>query len=100
MPTIVVRPRARIDLAEIWDFIADDSEQQADKIVDRITDGLNLLARDPEFGRKRHDLLAQLRSFPIGRYVIFYSINPNGIEVLRVLHSARDVEALIRLKDE
>jgi plasmid stabilization system protein ParE len=38
VPAIVKRPRARSDLAEIWDYIADDSEARADafvKIIDQ-----------------------------------------------------------------
>jgi len=42
-------------------------------------------ARDPE-------LLDGLRSFPIGKYVIFYVPRSRGIEVVRVLHGARDLK--------
>jgi len=98
--TVVVRPKARIDLAEIWDFIAGESEIQADTFIDRMTDKLRLLARQPELGRKRDDLMPSLRSFPFGRYVIFYSINPNGIDVIRVLHCARDVGAQLSSENE
>ncbi len=38
-------------------------------------------------------LAADLRSFPFGRYVIFYMPVQDGIDVVRVLHSARDVDA-------
>lgn len=36
MPIIVKRPRAKADLAEIWDYIADDSEARADSFIDHI----------------------------------------------------------------
>jgi toxin ParE1/3/4 len=45
-------------------------------------------------GRERPELLADLRSFPVGRYVIFYLPRPHGIEVVRVLHGARDLKPL------
>jgi toxin ParE1/3/4 len=45
-------------------------------------------------GRKRDELISGLRSFPVGRYLIFYSTLPDGIEAVRVLHSARDLDAL------
>ena len=35
-----------------------------------------------------------LRSFPFGRYVIFYLALPGGIEIVRVLHGARDLDAI------
>jgi len=44
-------------------------------------------------GRARHELAADIRSFPFGRYVIIYTPVDGGINVVRVLHSARDVDA-------
>ena len=44
-------------------------------------------------GRARVELGADLRSFPFGRYVIFYAPIDDGIDVVRVLHSARDIDA-------
>ena len=44
-------------------------------------------------GRAREELAADLRSFPFGRYVIFYAPVDEGIDVVRVVHSARDVDA-------
>ena len=52
-----------------------------------------LLAREPGLGRVRDDLMPELQSFPFERYVIFYRRVHKGIEVVRVLHSARDVGA-------
>lgn len=72
MPSFVVRPRARIDIDGIWDYIAEDSDAQADAFVDRMTAKFKLLARQPELGRMRDDLMTKLRSFPFERYVIFY----------------------------
>jgi len=34
-----------------------------------------------------------LRSSPFGRYVIFYTPVHDGIDVVRVLHGARDIDA-------
>jgi toxin ParE1/3/4 len=93
MPHFVVRPRARIDIDGIWDYIADDSVAQADAVVDRMASKFKLLARQPDLGRPRNDLMPDLRSFPFERYIIFYRPFVDGIEVLRVLHGARDVEA-------
>jgi toxin ParE1/3/4 len=53
-----------------------------------------LLARMPELGRKRPDLAPDLRGFPIGNYIIFYRPVPDGIQVIRVLHGARDIPEL------
>jgi hypothetical protein len=45
-------------------------------------------------GRVRDELAADLRSFPFGRYVIFYEPIEDGIDVVRVLHGARDIDAV------
>ena len=46
----------------------------------------------PEAGRARHELLANLRSLPVKRYVIFYQPTDDGVEIFRVLHGSRDVQ--------
>lgn len=93
MPRFVVRPRARIDIDGIWDYIAEDSVAQADAFVDRMTAKFNLLAHQPELGRTRDDLMSNLRSFRFERYIIFYCAITDGVEIIRVLHGMRDVEA-------
>ncbi|MEI7824063.1 MAG: type II toxin-antitoxin system RelE/ParE family toxin [Chlorobiaceae bacterium] len=50
------------------------------------------MADSPHIGRSRTELLAGLSSFPFGRYIIFYLIIPDGIEVVRVLHGTRDID--------
>ncbi|MGH6836503.1 MAG: type II toxin-antitoxin system RelE/ParE family toxin [Methylocella sp.] len=94
MPRILIRPRAENDLAEIWDFIAEDSQARADSFLDRIDQSFYDLAGNPNIGRARGELSPNLRSIPFGRYVIFYLALPDGIEIVRVLHGARDLNAI------
>jgi toxin ParE1/3/4 len=94
MARIVHRPLAGVDISDIWDFIAEDSVIQADAWVDRLDDKLSLLATQPLMGRPRYELSPELRSHPFGRYVIFYQPLSDGIDVVRVLHSARDIDAV------
>jgi toxin ParE1/3/4 len=94
MPLIVKLPRAQCDLIEIWDYIADDSEARADSFIDTIDRKVQAVANRPNMGRSRDELVEGLRSFPVGRYVIYYRIIPGGIEIVRVLHGARDVDAI------
>jgi toxin ParE1/3/4 len=99
MPIIVVRPLARGDLTEIWDYIADDNERRADAFVDLIDQKFQELARHPHMGRSRDELEESLRSFPVGRYVIFYRVILGGIEIIRVLHGSRDLNAIFNPDD-
>ena len=89
--TVYKRPLAFADLAEIWSFIADDNEAQADRFLALLDSKLNLLATQPRMGRLREDLIPDLRSFPVGRYIVYFFPVPDGIDLVRVLHSARDV---------
>ena len=94
MPIIVKRPRARIDLAEIWVNIAEDNVARADAFIETIDQKFHILSEQPKMGRLRDELEEGLRSFPVGRYIIFYLPLPQGIEIVRVLHGARDLDAL------
>jgi toxin ParE1/3/4 len=46
-------------------------------------------------GRPRDELALGLRSFAFGRYVVFVQPLADGIDVVRVLHSARDIDTTI-----
>lgn len=93
MARILRRPLAGADIAEIWDYIAEDSVMQADAWIDRLDGKLRLLAGQPMMGRARDDLSPGIRGMPFGRYVVFYAPLADGIDIIRVLHSARDIDA-------
>ena len=93
MGRVTRRPLAAADILDVWDHIAEDSLEQADRWIDNLDEKLKLIARQPLMGRAREELAADLRSFPFGRYIIFYAPVDGGIDVVRVLHSARDVDA-------
>ena len=96
MPRIVRTPEADRDLWEIVLYIAAEHEQAAYRLIDTIDEKLDMLAQFPHAGVERPELLKDLRSFPVGRYLIFYRPIEDGIEVLRVLHGARDLRRLFR----
>jgi toxin ParE1/3/4 len=92
MPTLIVSPLAEEDLEEIWSFVAGRDVEAADRLIDEITGRFDHLLAYPEAGRARHELLVNLRSLPVKRYVIFYQPTDDGVEIFRVLHGARDVQ--------
>jgi toxin ParE1/3/4 len=85
---------AEADLKEIWSYIAETNIASADKITDEFLKKFQLLAQNSEMGKRRDDLILNLRSFPHKRYVIFYFPIDEGIEVFRVLHGSRDITSL------
>ena len=100
MAVILKRPRALRDLAEIWSYIAEDGVANADTLASRIDKTFKLLARRPGIGRARPELYPDLRSFVVGKYVVFYLQLTNGIEVIRVLHGARDIDAVFEDEEQ
>ena len=96
----LLAPEAEADLDEIWLYIAKESSdvEIADRMIDSITARLFLLATHPYLGRRRDEDLRRpgLRSFPIGRYIIFYRVTAeDDAYVLRVLAGDRDIDALL-----
>jgi toxin ParE1/3/4 len=89
-----ISPRASSDLIEIWSYIADDSIANADAFIDKLHETMQLLAGKPGLGRHREELAAEMQSFPFGRYIIFYRVVTSAIEIVRVLHGARDIESI------
>lgn len=91
MRTVFRRPSAGEDIAEHWDWLAENDLDAADRWLDRLDVAFQLWASQPLMGRPRPELLANLRSFAFERHVVFYLPLPGGIEVVRVLHAARDL---------
>ncbi len=91
MARVVRRPEAEQDILDIWGYIAEDSVGEADRWIDMLDEKLRLWATQPVMGRARDELIADLRSMPFGRYVVFYMPLADGLDVIRVLHSSRDV---------
>lgn len=64
----------------------------ADRQVAKLLDQFPMLAQFPSMGTSRDRLLEGLRGFPVKPYVVFYILIPGGIEILRIIHQARDIE--------
>jgi toxin ParE1/3/4 len=97
---IVLTPRANADLGEIWMFVAAENPAQADDFIDLIDEKFQNLSRQPGLGRRREELVAGLRSFPVGRYVIFYLQVQDCLQIVRILHGARDLDAVFADPDD
>ena len=91
MPQFIYSPASEKDLDEIWDYVAEDSPLQADRLWERFRLKLEHLAEWNTIGRPRPELSKQCRSYPFGKYCFYFRPVDGGIEVLRILHSARDI---------
>ena len=91
-------PVVQAELDGIWLYVATESGsvEIAKREIEEIEDGFWLLAGNPRAGRRRdHDLRANVRSFPVGEYVILYRIEDYGPLILRVAHGSRDLKRLL-----
>ena len=68
-------------------------EVAADRWVDELDEKMRLWATQPLIGRSRDELAPGLRSLAFGRYVVFYEALSEGIDVVRVPHGSRDIDA-------
>lgn len=84
---------ARRDLRGIWYYIASDNPSAADGQLRRIAESIGHLSNTPQMGRTRDDLAPKLRSFPVGRYLVFFDFDPSTLRVVRVINSARSISS-------
>jgi plasmid stabilization system protein ParE len=89
-------PQARRDLVEIWEFIARDNLDAADRVEQEIEQAVKRLAVDPSLGHTRHDLTSKrVRFCALYFYLIIYDPESRPLEVARILSGYRDVAALL-----
>ena len=89
-------PTSRRDMLEIWLYIAERNLPAAGAQIRLIDEKLHFLSDNPHAGPARLELRPRIRSFPVGSYMIFYRPMRGGIEVIRVLHGARDMRRIFR----
>lgn len=92
--SIVRSPLAKADIRSIFLIIAEHSPAAATQIVERIDRRIRQLADFPELGPERPDLAPGLRFLVEGNYLVLYRLAENRIEIVRVIHGARDLTAL------
>jgi plasmid stabilization system protein ParE len=90
-------PEARLDLLEIWEYIAQDSVDDADRVEREIQQIIARLAGNPEMGHLRRDLTSKpVRFWPLYSYLIIYDPAARPLEIVRILSGYRDVAALLK----
>ena len=88
---LVIAPAARNDLRDIYQYgLREWGQAQADHYLSRIKDRLWLLTRQPQMGVERPKLLPDARSFAVAQHLLFYRLNENRIEIIRILHGRQD----------
>lgn len=92
----VLTPRAEQDIGDIWDYIAADSIGAADRVLAALEKAIYRLAKAPGIGHLREDLADRRhRFFLVYSYLIVYRFETKPLQVIRVLHAARDVQSIL-----
>jgi|TARA_B110000967_G_scaffold114767_1_gene117458 toxin ParE1/3/4 len=94
MLTLIKSPTSEEDLIDIWLYIAEDQPVNADRLLDRLNEAMIKLTEMPKMGVERSELIKGLRSYPLGKYILYYRIKDNDLEVVRVLSSSRDIDSI------
>jgi toxin ParE1/3/4 len=86
---------ARLDLDIVYDRIAADKPGAARGWLNRTMEQFTRLARNPQIGEARDEIRPSLRSISHGNYVIYFRSREAEVEIVRILHGARDVQDLL-----
>lgn len=95
------RPLVIRDLIELATYIAEDNLDASDRFLAAAEETFQQLAKMPGIGKLSqfyNPNLADVRQQPIKgfkKYLVFYRPTDSGVEILRVIHGARDFETIL-----
>jgi plasmid stabilization system protein ParE len=100
LSTFVLTPRAKLDLFEVWSYIAENNIEAANRVESSIFDACVFAAKNPFMGHARPDLTSRpIRFWTVTRYLnyaIVYRPETSPLEVIAVLHGKRNIRRILR----
>jgi antitoxin ParD1/3/4/toxin ParE1/3/4 len=97
-----LHPEALADIDEIWEYIASDSLDAADRASETIFENIARLAATPQQGHPRPDLTsAPLLFWRVYSYLIVYAPTERPLWIVAVIHgqrSPRVMSAILRAR--
>ncbi len=100
--TVTLRPQAELDIDDIaWDLSERGGVDLGLRFYASVESTLTGLARLPQLGALRRFAGGEIPSLRVWRvtgferYLVFYAATSTGIDVVRVLHAARDVGEIL-----
>jgi len=93
---VVLTSEAEADLEQIGDYIAADNPMRALSFVRELRRRCESLSyMGSAFPLVPRYKIYGYRRFPHKSYLIFYRVSDDAVEVLHILHGARDIDALL-----
>ncbi|NBC10662.1 MAG: type II toxin-antitoxin system RelE/ParE family toxin [Planctomycetes bacterium] len=81
---------------ELQTYLMGESVDAAERVMDRLQQAFVDLAANPGIGHRRDDLTHRdVRFLAVSSYLIIYRHDTQPVEVLRVVHGARDVSSAL-----
>ena len=97
MTGYVLGPDAVLDLEDIWDYIATDSIDAADRWIETLFAGFETIAEMPGIGHTRKDLTPfPVLFWTVGAYLIIYRSTSEPVEIVAVTQGSRDIPSFLR----
>jgi toxin ParE1/3/4 len=91
MTVVVVTPRARRDIDEIWSYSADLwSDVQAENYIRQLWAAIEFVAADVRRSTTCDDIRQGYRRYAVGSHVVFFAMTEEGLTVVRILHQRMD----------
>ncbi len=84
-------PFVKHDLAEIAEYISQDSPRHAANWIRVLRPRFGDIAKQPLLYRLRPELGVDARLAPVGQYVILFRIRKDTVRIERVVHGSRDL---------
>ena len=96
MSGYILAAAVEFDLEEIWEYIAADNIDAADRWMEKLFDAFEALGQTPGMGHRREDLTPYPVLFwPVGSYLIIYRAERPPIEIVAVTQGSRDIPAFL-----
>jgi toxin ParE1/3/4 len=89
---IVLSDKAKTDLLRVYRYIEERNQHAANAFIRRVDTNFENLARFPFIGRERSSLAPGLRCLVVGLHLVFYTVDPEQITVVRVIDGRMDVD--------
>lgn len=96
MNSYILSVDADFDLDEIWEYIAADEIDAADRWIEKLFDAFEALGQTPGMGHRREDLTSHPVLFwPVGAYLVIYHAEHSPIQIVAVTQGSRDIPAFL-----
>ncbi|MFP5236491.1 MAG: type II toxin-antitoxin system RelE/ParE family toxin [Acidobacteriota bacterium] len=97
MSSYVLSNEALRELDGIWEYIARDDIEAANRWIAKLLDACEMLAQNPGVGHVRKEVADRsIQFWAVGKYLIVYRLFDEHIEIVAFTQGARDIPSFLR----